>query len=85
MDQTIATNYGFVRRFSVLTTQLEKEVPRAVRDKKSAGVIAVYSTLFGIGKLGLPDRAPGLWLAAFGLFVICWGVGEVLSERPTTV
>jgi hypothetical protein len=32
--------------------------------------------------LGLPDRAPGLWLTGAGLLVIAWGVVEVFSERP---
>jgi quinol-cytochrome oxidoreductase complex cytochrome b subunit len=49
------------------------------------GLVIELVQLFGIGQLGFPDRAPGLWLAAVGLFVICWGVGELLSERPTTV
>ncbi len=49
------------------------------------GLVIQVVQLFGIGKLGFPDRAPGLWLAAVGLFIICWGVGELLSERPTTV
>lgn len=49
------------------------------------GLVVEVVQLFGIGKLELPDRAPGLWLAAAGLFIICWGVGELLSERPTTV
>jgi quinol-cytochrome oxidoreductase complex cytochrome b subunit len=54
----------------------------------AAGVVGLaieVVQLLGIGELGLPDRAPGLWLAAAGLFIVCWGVGELLSERPTTV
>lgn len=49
------------------------------------GMVIQLVQLFGIGELGLPDRAPGLWLTAVGLFIVCWGVGELLSERPTTV
>jgi hypothetical protein len=30
--------------------------------------------------LGLPDRAPGLWLGAAGVIVLCWGVAEILAE-----
>ena len=40
---------------------------------------------FNNHQLGLPDRAPGLWLAGIGMFIVCWGVGELLSERPTTI
>jgi hypothetical protein len=39
---------------------------------------------FGV-QPAFPDKAPGLWLTAAGIFVVCWGVGEVLQERPTTV
>jgi hypothetical protein len=49
------------------------------------GLVIEVVQLFGIGELGLPDRAPGLWLTAVGLFIICWGVGELLSERATTI
>jgi hypothetical protein len=35
------------------------------------------------GALGLPDRAPGLWLTAAGLAVVGWGVAAILVERPT--
>jgi quinol-cytochrome oxidoreductase complex cytochrome b subunit len=51
------------------------------------GVIALIIQLagfFGRGQLGFPDRAPGLWVSGFGLFVVCWGVGELLGERPST-
>jgi hypothetical protein len=34
------------------------------------------------GVLGLPDRAPGLWITAVGLAVIGWGLAELLNERP---
>ncbi len=50
-----------------------------------AGYVLEVAQLFGNGELRLPDKAPGLWLAAFGLFIVCWGVGEMLAERPTTV
>jgi hypothetical protein len=50
-----------------------------------AGLLIELYTFLNQGHLGLPDRAPGLWLAAVGLFVVCWGVGELLSERPTVV
>lgn len=47
------------------------------------GLVVQAYGFFGRGQLGFPDRAPGLWLAAFGLFVVCWGVGEILGERPS--
>jgi hypothetical protein len=47
------------------------------------GLLIQLAGFFGRGQLGFPDRAPGLWLAAAGLFVTCWGVGEILGERPS--
>jgi hypothetical protein len=32
--------------------------------------------------LGLPDRAPGMWLSGAGLLIVAWGVAEILTERP---
>jgi hypothetical protein len=37
--------------------------------------------LWGAGALGLPDRAPGLWLAAAGLVVAAWGAAEMVGEH----
>ena len=34
------------------------------------------------GGLGLPDRSPGLWLAAAGLLVVAAGVIDMLGEPP---
>jgi hypothetical protein len=36
----------------------------------------------GMDALGLPNRAPGLWLTGVGLAIIAWGVAELLVERP---
>jgi hypothetical protein len=36
----------------------------------------------GLGAIGLPDRSPGLWLAAAGLALMGWGTSEMLS-RPS--
>jgi hypothetical protein len=47
-----------------------------------AGLVIQVLGFFGSGNLEFPDRAPGLWLAAAGLFIIAWGVGELLGERP---
>ncbi len=47
------------------------------------GLLIQVVSFLGGGHIGFPDRAPGLWLAAAGLFVISWGVGELLGERPT--
>jgi hypothetical protein len=46
------------------------------------GLVVQVVGFYGRSQLGFPDRAPGLWLAAAGLFVVCWGVGEILGERP---
>jgi len=37
--------------------------------------------IFDSGGLGLPDRSPGLWLAAVGIAVMGWGAAEIASER----
>ena len=34
------------------------------------------------GGLGLPDRAPGLWITGAGLLVLCWALVELAGERP---
>ncbi len=36
--------------------------------------------LFGRGALGLPDRAPGLWLAGLGLVALARGVYEIHEQ-----
>jgi hypothetical protein len=48
-----------------------------------AGLLIQLIGFLGSGNVGFPDRAPGLWLAGAGLFVIAWGVGELLGERPS--
>jgi len=35
------------------------------------------------GGLGLPDRAPGLYVTGAGLLVLCWALVELVGERPT--
>ncbi|TAM78651.1 MAG: hypothetical protein EPN50_00755 [Chloroflexota bacterium] len=37
--------------------------------------------LQGTRPLFLPDRAPGLWLAALGVLIMAWGAWQTLSER----
>ncbi|MEO7117502.1 MAG: hypothetical protein ABIZ34_00875 [Candidatus Limnocylindrales bacterium] len=44
------------------------------------GYVLRVVQLQGQGALGLPDRAPGFWLAGVGLAILTWGVGEVLTE-----
>ncbi len=34
------------------------------------------------GGLGLPDRAPGLWITGAGLLLLCWALVELAAERP---
>lgn len=33
-------------------------------------------------RLGLPDRALGLWLASVGMLLASWGVAELFAEKP---
>jgi hypothetical protein len=50
----------------------------------AVGVIGLALTalqLFQLSALGLPDRSPGLWLAAVGVAVMGWGAAEIASER----
>ncbi|MEA2623771.1 MAG: hypothetical protein QOH61_2681 [Chloroflexota bacterium] len=49
------------------------------------GLIVEVLGFFGRGQLGFPDKAAGLWLTAAGLFIVCWGVGELLAQRPSHV
>jgi putative Ca2+/H+ antiporter (TMEM165/GDT1 family) len=44
-----------------------------------AGIVLEAISLLSLGELGLPDRSPGLWLAALGFALAGWGVGELLS------
>jgi hypothetical protein len=44
-----------------------------------AGLILEAATLVNQGHLGFPDSALGLWLAAAGLAIAGWGVGELLN------
>lgn len=51
----------------------------------AAGIVGYLLALWQIlqlGLLALPDRAPGLWLAAVGLAIIVWGSFALLTERP---
>jgi hypothetical protein len=45
-----------------------------------AGYLLRCIQLYELDALGLPDRAPGLWLAGVGLVVVGWGVAELLAE-----
>jgi hypothetical protein len=46
------------------------------------GLLLRAFQLAGLGALGLPDRALGLWLAAVGLAISAWGVAELVAEPP---
>lgn len=46
-----------------------------------AFLLRVYE-IYGEEKLGLPDRALGLWLTGGGMALVAWGVAELLAERP---
>lgn len=43
----------------------------------AVGVLQIFDS----GGLGLPDRSPGLWLAAAGMALVIWGSVEIASER----
>jgi len=45
-----------------------------------AGYIIRLVQLVGQDSLGLPDRAPGLWLAGAGLLLMAWGAAEILAQ-----
>lgn len=47
-----------------------------------AGLVIRVIQLGGEGIIGMPDRAPGLYVAAAGLLIVAWGVAEMLGERP---
>ena len=71
-------------------------LPHATRDGRSAldrpisyvlaaglgiaGYLLRIVQLSDVDALGLPDRAPGLWLAGVGLLIVGWGVAELLAE-----
>lgn len=48
----------------------------------AAFLVTIYQIQAELQGLGLPDRAPGLWLTGVGLLIIAWGVAELLAERP---
>jgi hypothetical protein len=48
-----------------------------------AFLLRVYEIHTEFQGLGLPDRAPGLWLTGAGLALVAWGAGELLIERPS--
>jgi hypothetical protein len=45
------------------------------------GLAVSVLQIFESGGLGLPDRSPGLWLAAAGMALTVWGTVEISSER----
>jgi hypothetical protein len=47
-----------------------------------AFAVRVYQ-IYGFDGLGLPDRAPGLYITAVGLLVLAWALVELIGERPT--
>lgn len=49
----------------------------------AVGAFAIRTyQIYDFGGLGMPDRAPGLWITGAGLLVLMWGVVELLGERP---
>ncbi len=45
------------------------------------GLVVRAVQLAGFGALGLPDRSPGLWLAAVGVVLMAAGAASLLPER----
>jgi hypothetical protein len=35
-------------------------------------------------RLGMPDRALGLWLAGIGMIIVTWGVAELFAEQQSS-
>jgi len=50
-----------------------------------AGIVAVYSSLFGIGKLILGDIGAGLIMLAIAVIAFGWIARSFREERPTTL
>lgn len=50
----------------------------------AAGAFALraYEIHTSLGGLGLPDRAPGLWITGAGLAIVALGLADLLAERP---
>lgn len=48
----------------------------------AAFLMRIYE-IITFNALGLPFEAPGLWLTGAGLLLVAWGVGEILTERPS--
>ncbi|CAN5738526.1 hypothetical protein BH23CHL7_BH23CHL7_03470 [soil metagenome] len=38
--------------------------------------------IYSFDGLGLPDRAPGMYITAAGLLILCWAMVELAGERP---
>jgi hypothetical protein len=73
-------------------------VPFTTRDGDSAfdrplayvalALVAISAYLFRVyeiasfARLALPTEAPGMWITGFGLFLVSWGVAEILTEKP---
>lgn len=48
----------------------------------AVGLLLAVLQLIEPGGLGLPDRSPGVWLAAIGIAITAWGAAEVVAEPP---
>ena len=44
------------------------------------GLVVRSVQLLDLDAVGLPDRSPGLWLAAFGVALMAWGVARMTPE-----
>jgi hypothetical protein len=89
---------GIVVFLAALAMLFVVVLPYATRDGKAgldrpivyAGLLLLALATFGyrlyqiyeFGGLGLPDRAPGLWITGSGLLLLCWSLVELAAERP---
>ncbi len=93
-DASIAVFVAGVAILALLTLPYASRDGRSSLDRPIAfvvlGGLAIVGFLLRLlqilgkpgGYIGLPDRAPGVWLAGVGVLIIAWGVAEILAE-PT--
>lgn len=64
-------------------SRLDRPLSYAVLGALAIGMFLLnVFEIYGEDKLGLPDRALGLWLTGGGMALVAWGVAELLAERP---
>jgi hypothetical protein len=74
----VALPYAAGRPVPPLDSALACAVPVALG---AVGLVVRGVQLSGMDAVGLPDRSPGLWLAAVGVGLMAVGVASVVPER----